>query len=489
MFNGFKWLILFFLISASVFSEVVDIADYPQFPQGTYDAEKIEAFIDPEQLEILYQLSEWQAEYSESNRDIHPRYKIGFWLNPGHENTGLGPKKYKVIGNTYLASLIEPGVYELTEPSWLISPSALVDESGHVRAINLVNFSKGDLAVVARLSFVETVILRYSYSIEGMPNRSSDVDFSHLNGALIKSLRSTAMSNKQLASAVCTMPKIEQLVFPPAGRSGEFDLILNDCDIDLKFISVIAGGPQTFIDNIELENLNDLEYVDFGDVETQNLILGGEALPKLESIDLRRTSISEEVSGFSELPALKQLILKEVSSTAYQTLELPESLEFLSLNSAQLQDYSFVGTAKKLKSLDLSNSGFDQWSLLSELTELEHLDITGLALTDEAVQEISKLENLQSLFMWETPVLNLRPLEALTGLNSLGVPDALNDLDYLPYIPKLSYLTIGDGLANSQNWPERLLPYFDEVGAERAGQCLHDKPCSQVPFFYRNLDN
>lgn len=153
--------------------------------------------------------------------------------------------------------------------------------------------------------------------------------------------------------------------------------------------------------------------------------------PNLEKLEISYAEDLTDVKGLYFTPSLNSLLLdasegKDLSITDLSPLGYCKNLTKLSLftfrtNTIQMRDFS----------------------VLSQLTKLEHLSL--LRLNIEDVSWISSLVHLTSVNLSENPTKDLSPLSALTKLDSLEIRRCgITSADFLSSLKNLKTLCLED---------------------------------------------
>lgn len=214
----------------------------------------------------------------------------------------------------------------------------------------------------------------------------------------------------------------------------------------------------------------------------------------VEKLDIQEERVSE--ISFDAFPELKGLVCKGMTPeeaalllpAPEQLLELSltgpdsldglsafEHLEILSLERIEAPDLKQLVSLTELRSLSIDEevddpSPFEEdaapvltdYSALSVLTGLEHLEITSCAVRDLGF--LRPLTNLASLSLSDSDAISLEPLETLTGLTGLKLCDNNSLLDYSPLEALSSIQTLTIDKSSSQPDPDlSRLPLLEDL--------------------------
>ena len=140
-----------------------------------------------------------------------------------------------------------------------------------------------------------------------------------------------------------------------------------------------------------------------------------------------------DLSHFSSLTSLEELILPESVVTDVSPLSSMSKLEVLDLSAAQIRDISYLSQCKKLNGLNIGdNEDIKDLSPLSQCPDLEELNISHLHL----IKDLSFLEKgfakLRGLNITGLPLDDLSPLTKLQYLELLSCDGILDTTSLLP---------------------------------------------------------
>lgn len=187
----------------------------------------------------------------------------------------------------------------------------------------------------------------------------------------------------------------------------------------------------------------------------------------LEELALCNQKI-EDISGLKELP-LKKLYLSKNMITDFSVLlnlidmdtlcimENPaENLSVigectgilrLNIQGMNLTDIDFLKNLS-LDYLDMSNVEVEN-NIFEPLTEMKKLDTLCMCDVNEAAAEtLSQMSTLKALFMWgdSTILENLKPLKAMTQLETLAFTTQISSLEGIEQFPSLNFLSVNFSL-------------------------------------------
>lgn len=159
------------------------------------------------------------------------------------------------------------------------------------------------------------------------------------------------------------MPNIEYISFKEISES--LDMAPVNSLKNLRSFATLLGELE---DISFLEGLTELEYLYVGkNAITDISVLRG--LTKLKEIDLRQNLFKlDDMTIFSQMT----------------------DLEHLDVGCVHIRSLNGIETLKKLKRLNIYDTGFDDFSPLLELTQLEELWLCSLDVTQEQVDALQK---------------------------------------------------------------------------------------------------
>lgn len=178
----------------------------------------------------------------------------------------------------------------------------------------------------------------------------------------------------------------------------------------------IACSNLTALDGIaslvSLNNLTELEV--FSNAKLTN-VDGVERLSGLKTLDLTNTGVSV-LPSLAKLRNLESLCLGFTQLSDLTPIESNAGLKELYLHQTPVENWENVGKLINLEALTV-NSRFSDPSLLSALTNLKYLNLSGSDIDD--LDGLSNLHNLEILDISHTNVRDLLPLSELPKLQEL----------------------------------------------------------------------
>lgn len=224
-------------------------------------------------------------------------------------------------------------------------------------------------------------------------------------------------------------------------------------------------------DSRNLERFSGLEKLNVKEEQVSNISF--EAFPELKGLVCKGLT-PEDVALL--LPAPEDLLeLSLTSPGSLDGLSSFEHLEMLSVERIEAPDLKQLVPLTNLRSLSIDEdvddpSPFDEdvtpvltdYTALSVLTELEHLEITSSALRDFGF--LKSLANLTSLSLSDSDAISLEPLQELTGLTALQLSDNHTLLDYSPLESLTNLHTLTIDKSTSQPDPDlSKLPLLEDL--------------------------
>ncbi|WP_177187116.1 COR domain-containing protein [Kaistella jeonii] len=108
-------------------------------------------------------------------------------------------------------------------------------------------------------------------------------------------------------------------------------------------------------------------------------------------------------------------------------------------HSEKIFDFSSISKFDKLNSLNLTNNGIEDISVIFPKPELKYLYIGGNKLKD--ISSLAQCPLLEILTIWENPIKNLDQLQFLNNLTSIYCQDTLiEDMNFILPLKNLNYL-------------------------------------------------
>lgn len=195
---------------------------------------------------------------------------------------------------------------------------------------------------------------------------------------------------------------------------------------------------------------------------------------------------------FLEDPVLEQWVRDQLKLPEDQTLSTEHLWTFTDMVLPQgvtsLEDLSKF---TKLTSLLIKDGKFENYSVLSELTELQELTITGTPLNSQALSAIAQLPKLTALTLSNCSLSGINELAAATGLIHLDLSkNMIGNLSALSYMPNLTYLFLSSNAITASS-----LESLSGLGMLKELDLSHNSieavlPLAQCPGLYvLNLSN
>ena len=166
----------------------------------------------------------------------------------------------------------------------------------------------------------------------------------------------------------------------------------------------------------------------------------------------------EELAGIIQNP--RQIIsLGCYSLDTVTGIDAFENLEQLYLKDSDLSDIGALSSLKHLKDLTIENGDeITDFGVLHSLTELERLAIFSEGLKD--ISFLQNMANLKDLAIEDSAVLELTPMEGLTGLIRLCLKDnsSISDYSVLSGLAGLEHLELelaaGASMPSPEHWSQ-----------------------------------
>ena len=292
--------------------------------------------------------------------------------------------------------------------------------------------------------------------------------------ALLNSWEEFPDRNEYARRVVCRIPKLSDEIFgytrdrPVVSLDGfEHFTFLSTLSIaasaqlsDLGALSKLVGLTSLTLYGIDgvtqlaplasLQGLNDLHVIGANRLSDLTPL---SALETLERLSLRTCPQLKSLHPLQSLDELQELFLNELRVLPdFGPISGLTNLQHVELSSCESIDE--VKKLKTISRLTIRHAWMRDLSVLSNLTQLRHLEITASS-TFEDIHPISHLTNLTSLNFFNCRAIrNLTPLGQLELLEQLALPicDRSFDLSVLGQLEKLEFLHFPwvDSLPNLQ---------------------------------------
>jgi len=459
-----RWLLVGLLI------HVVASVSASSWPQPPYSVEQIEAFANPDDLEVLYGLSHYQKPgYGKERIHYGTAFLVGYKPKnytrgkvsipiPGVETEGVKGIKQEQLSERH------EWIDDFSFPAW--------NENGRLINMKLYSPTGEDLELINQLPHLQ------SLRIEG-PVQEEMLDIGLISTDLPLNAISTMWTKIKGTNQICQLKSLEVVKIAASKVEGYLDTA--SCS---KAI-VVLNFASTSFDGLSVSDLPELEMLSLNESEVRGgFVLDGSSLNNLVSLHWDEVEVPSDISRVTLPDSLVQLYLRRTTDSDLSRLKLPENIQYVDLQDAQLGDYSFLEEARNLTALNLEGSDFTQWSMLEQFSKLEHLKVGMTNFSDADLEYISKLKNLQSLDLGLTNITSAESLKDLTALSFLSLPQTkITDLEEIPFIPNLSYLGLPriENYENRSNWPDAVRRMMETSGSGL--ECNGLKPCERPPWF------
>ncbi len=208
-----------------------------------------------------------------------------------------------------------------------------------------------------------------------------------------------------------------------------------------------------FIFGIFLSELAFPQAVQFTDLALENAIrneinlASGEisefALLELKSLEANKSSIGS-LTGLEKAVNLEVLSLQGNSITDLTPLQSLTKLEDLDLRENQITDLQALQSLTNLEKLNLSSTPVENLGPISGLQELERLYLQYTLISNDDLELIAGLENLNGLFVSSPNISNYSLVANSTGLLRLNIADSTLNYEEFDHVatnlPDLYYL-------------------------------------------------
>ena len=207
----------------------------------------------------------------------------------------------------------------------------------------------------------------------------------------------------------------------------------------------LKNFPLKILECIWLEKLilNDLEYSHIDNINIFPEIPNNfSVLENLIELKLDRLPIVD-ISFLSSMAWLTALSLRDVKLQDFSILSNLTNLEYLDLYLTSIEDISFVKKLIKLKSIDLTGAKLSDFSSLTDLGDIEYLDCSSTNLV--SLFFLSKLVKLKHLRVSHTKIESLEGIEHCVAMETLNISyTKINDIKILSCLPNIKILYAND---------------------------------------------
>jgi len=424
-----------------------------------------------------------------STLDLDVLYGLSHYLQPGYDKKrihygtafldGIKAKNYNSGMVTIAITGVETSGVKGIEQGQLSERHEYIDdfsfptwnENGRLINMKLYSPEAEDLELINQLPHLQ------SLKIEG-PALEDTLDLNLLADDLPLKAISTMWIKVKNTHQLCQFKGLEIVKLAASKVEGHLDT--ESCSKTI----VVLNFSSTRFDNISVSSLPGLELMSLNESEILGEFeLDGSSLANLKSLHMNEVEISSDLSRVELPSSLMQIYLRRTTDRDLTRLELPENLQYVDLRDAQLGDYTFLESAKNLTALNLWGSDFDQWSMLSQFTKLEHLNLNLTSLTTDDLAYLSEFNHLKTLSLGGTRVTNLEALADLQVLWKLNLyRSELRDLETVPSFQNLSslILPLEEYHRNTAELPGHIQRMLQE--AVSMGECREGQTCPEPPW-------
>ena len=438
-------------------------------PELPFTAESFKAFADPDDYQRFFQLTPYVGK--EKDMNYINRFSVILQEKPVVVNRHL--TTYQLPGWTQIRSSLGDEVSEIIA----MQSSEAWNSDGNLVALYVDPMRKEDWQLLTNFPDLKAVGSTNFHGSE------VNVDTHWFNAQW----HTIFLHGRKLSHVndLCNFKKLKYFA-ATASYPQQSVHFTKECQAPLVYL----GFREARLDNIEIAGPQSLVHLDLFQADIHNIKLHGDTLPNLEFVDLREANLPEDVSQIQFPSHLKQLSLIAQTDPATTQLVLPENLQYLNLRKAQLADYRFITAAKNLESLNLSESNFHQWHLLKAFPNLKHLHLSGAPVTQDAIEIIAELPELERLNLGGANIQSVLPLAKLKHLQFLLLSSTnITDLNNIPDFPQLKYLATPKNyyLKDISGLPahiQRMLNLTDPFDYDTKGGliCLERPECSPPPW-------
>jgi len=434
-----------------------------EWPEPPYTEDKIKSFVNNDELRIVSQLYGF-SKNSPDKIDIYS--KSGFLVEEGVYSISFGLESRnepEILERTYS---IDEEVWENKSTFDGMYSRLLWNSQGSLVGLYPGYLEQDDFQ---RINSFRNLKYFYPYQQKDKDNK---LDFSALSSNLpIEAIKISDQSVVGL-SQLCTLESLSHIEIVDSTIVDSF--VINDCGVSLSRVRLVDSQFK----QLNVSNLPDLDSLELIGGRAESIVVDGPSLPNLKTVVITSVDLPTDLSQIQLPEGLTQLYLKYARDNALAGITIPDSVEFIDLKLSELDDYSFLSTAKGLKHLRLRGSSFDQWELLSGLDQLEYLDLIDTGLMDEDVQHLAPLESLKYLSLAGTKVTDVSQLETLQNLFFLNLYETdVLDFNNIPFIKDVSNLGFArlEHYEMSEQFPDHIVEMMKTVNYEEG--CNGLKPC------------
>lgn len=254
-----------------------------------------------------------------------------------------------------------------------------------LKILNLTGKLPENDAIRALNEKFPAVEFRWSFKLFGKTVKTTDTQLD-VSGIV---MRDTA----QLEAALQWLPNLERVDMDGCGISSEQMGQLQERHPEIKFIWTVSVGSKIRI-RTDATSLMPFQYgVTLTDADTKELKYCTEMI----CLDLGHSMISD-ISFLAHMPDIQYLTLGETPVQDISPLEGLKKLVFLELFLTKVTDYSPLLGCAALEDLNISYAIPGDISVLTQMTQLEHLHMKGLWQEDWQRQLRQALPNTAMVF-------------------------------------------------------------------------------------------
>ncbi|WP_119396433.1 leucine-rich repeat domain-containing protein [Salinibius halmophilus] len=436
--------------------------------------EALEGLFKPEELAIFYKLMDFDPETGDPDdnpiRKLTLSYKIEKTTGVSY-NKDYGYPTHDEYRNYFITP--DGGDFEgeiedfyfywsRNAPGWgLVS----VNSDGHIVALKPKIDSDSDIELVNSLPELQFLLVDFTMSDEYL------LDPSLLDLPKLRSFESTSVIKDSYD--LCNRENISRLSF--RGGTKSYKVNLDNCSETLTYLYTGTGTR-----DVSIKNIPNLQYLDTQLTADTVIEVDFETVPNIKAIDTN--SFTQRFPGIEKTNTVEFLGIAETGSEAMANQFFGENVRYIDLSFSGYDDYSWLKNYPKLESLDLRKADFDQWDLLPKLESVKHLSLSGIPITDDALKYIAKMPNIQHLNLQETSLTDASALTGLDTLNFLILPETVTSPEGVPIIKQISAIG-GSNDIWSMDYSEEYSEMLNGLKAKNISDCVFDKPCTPSPFY------
>lgn len=245
------------------------------------------------------------------------------------------------------------------------------------------------------------------------------IDFSFLKYFI--NINSLYFENCKIKSLepVGNLEKLELLDLTNYNSSADFDFLkLNNLEKPIE-LNLFDFQEINFLDFKGCEKIDNLVIDEVGKVNLEG-VKEVKGINKLEISDLD----IEQIKLLSEgnFKNLDVRLKKNVDANeAYKEISKIKQLEILEINNCSLSDLDFLSNLPLIKDISFYEVKIKDWSNLLKCNNIKTLQLSGFVITEEILTIISKMKNLENIYIRSSDIESLEILKDSKNLKTINL--------------------------------------------------------------------